>query len=193
VHGQKRRADLRHALDALGHHIADVVQFKIEEHPLAGRDQPGREWRAAGEGELIADRRSCRTKPRRCAIGSCSDRPSLAGCVTLTGPEEGATASGCRSCCPSSARARWSSTRASWRYRAALHPRRQGAADDRDPRRAEALHERRAVSPLHAHGAVAAGELTGGIPRFRELAGLDARAAYRNGAVGRGQDCFCCA
>jgi hypothetical protein len=35
--------------------------------------------------------------------------------------------------------------------------RRQGAADDRHPEQARALHERRAVPPLHPHGAVAEG------------------------------------
>ena len=41
-------------------------------------------------------------------------------------------------------------------HRPPLHARRQGAADARHPRQADALHERRAVPPLHAHGAVAA-------------------------------------
>ena len=42
-------------------------------------------------------------------------------------------------------------------HRPPLHARRQGAADARHPRHAEALHERRAVPSLHAHRAVAAG------------------------------------
>ena len=50
-----------------------------------------------------------------------------------------------------------------------LHARRQGAADDRRPRQAEALHERRAVPPLHAHGAVAAGRSLR-LRRLRQLA-----------------------
>ncbi len=48
MHGEKGRADLRHALDALGDRVADVVQLEIEKHLLAGRDQSGRERQAAG-------------------------------------------------------------------------------------------------------------------------------------------------
>ena len=55
VHGQERRAELRDALDALGHRVADIVQLEIEKHLLAGGDQSRGERQAAGEGELIAD------------------------------------------------------------------------------------------------------------------------------------------
>ena len=72
VHGEKGRAELRHALDALGHRVADVVQLEIEKHLLAGRDQAGGERQAAGESELIADlverhrrRRAATPWPRR--------------------------------------------------------------------------------------------------------------------------------
>ena len=39
VHGEKGRAELRDALDALGDRIADVVQLEIEKDLLARRDQ----------------------------------------------------------------------------------------------------------------------------------------------------------
>ena len=74
-----------------------------------------------------------------------------------------------------------------------LHARRQGAADDRHPRQADALHERRAVPPLHAHGAVAAGRslrlrrlrqrARPQVRAGRHAAHLVGRAGHRSGPV----------
>ena len=43
MHGEKCRAEPRHAFDALRHRVADVVQLEIDEHLLAGVDQLLRE------------------------------------------------------------------------------------------------------------------------------------------------------
>lgn len=55
MHGEKCRAERRQALNAARHGVADVVQFEIDEHLLAG----GREWtyqrQSACISELIAD------------------------------------------------------------------------------------------------------------------------------------------
>src|ERR1700730_26452 len=50
-----------------------------------------------------------------------------------------------------------------------LHPRRQGALDDRNPRQARALYERRAVPSLHAYRAVAARRLPLHLRRLRQF------------------------
>ena len=52
---RKRRAELRNALDTLGHGVADVVQLEIEKDLLAGGNQSGRERQAAGESKLVAN------------------------------------------------------------------------------------------------------------------------------------------
>jgi hypothetical protein len=39
VYRQERGAKLGHALDALGHGVADVVQLEVDEHLLAATDQ----------------------------------------------------------------------------------------------------------------------------------------------------------
>jgi hypothetical protein len=39
VHGEEGGAELRHALDALGDGVADVVQLEIDKHLLVGADE----------------------------------------------------------------------------------------------------------------------------------------------------------
>ena len=55
MHGEKGRADLRDALDALAHGVADVVQLEIEKYLLADAISSRAKSRPAGKAELIAD------------------------------------------------------------------------------------------------------------------------------------------
>ena len=55
MHGDKGRAELGDALNALGDRIADVMQLEVEKDLLARRNQFRRKRQAAGESELIAD------------------------------------------------------------------------------------------------------------------------------------------
>src|SRR5579862_698196 len=71
MHGQEAGADLRHAFNAPGDGVGDVVQLEIEKHFLAGGNKPGGKWQAAGESELIADlvERNRVTQPRHHILG----------------------------------------------------------------------------------------------------------------------------
>jgi hypothetical protein len=55
MHGEEASAELRHALHAFGHRVADVVQLQVEEDALARAHQLFGERQAAGISELIAD------------------------------------------------------------------------------------------------------------------------------------------
>ena len=56
MHGEKGRAELRDAFNAVRDRIADVVQLEVEEDLLAGCARAAaREGEAAGKAELIAD------------------------------------------------------------------------------------------------------------------------------------------
>jgi hypothetical protein len=55
VHREESGPDPRHAFDARGDGVADVVQFHVDEELLAAVDQRRRIGKSAGERELIAD------------------------------------------------------------------------------------------------------------------------------------------
>ena len=55
MHGEEGDAHPRDVLDPARDRVTDIVQFHVEEDPLAGVGQRGRQWQAALEGELIAD------------------------------------------------------------------------------------------------------------------------------------------